>query len=94
MTKTCENGKSAPRLSVAHNWFSDFRVSGPHTPKLIASAPAEDVVLSSDCCVFLMPPLVEGLREFLLFLKSPGVPRETPRLCVTETTPRLFRMTA
>lgn len=57
---------------------------------LIAAAGPGNVVLSSDCGVFVLPPPAEGLREFLLLLEAAGVARADLRRMVTETPARLF----
>lgn len=67
-------------------------VSAPQMAALIAAAPADKVVVSGDCGVFLLPPPVEGLREFLLLLESCGVPRDDLRRMVSDTPARLFRV--
>lgn len=65
-------------------------VAAGEMARLIQAAPAEKVVLSSDCGVFLLPPPVEGLREFLLLLESCGVARSALKPMVSETPARLF----
>ncbi len=60
----------------------------------IAAAPAEMVILSSDCGVSLLPPPVEGLREFLLLLEAAGLGRDHLRMMVSENPKRLFRVSA
>ena len=67
-------------------------VLAPEIVALIAAAPVEQVVVSSDCGVFLLPTPAEGLREFLLLLESCGVPREDLRRMVTQNTGQLFRV--
>lgn len=67
-------------------------VLAPEMTALIAAAPADKVVISGDCGVFLLPPPVEGLRELLLLLESCGVPRENLRRMVTHNTGQLFRL--
>lgn len=57
---------------------------------LIAAAGPGNVVLSSDCGVFVLPPPAEGLRELLLLLEAAGVARADLRRMVTETPARLF----
>jgi hypothetical protein len=56
-----------------------------------AATPAR-TVLSSDCGVAVLPPPVEGLREFLLLVGSTGVPEPDLRRMVTENPARLFRV--
>lgn len=67
-------------------------VSAPEMTARIAAAPDDKVVLSGDCGVFLLPPPVEGLREFLLLLESCGVPCTVLRRAVSETPAALFRL--
>lgn len=67
-------------------------VSAPEMAALIAAAPADKVVLSGDCGVFLLPPPVEGLREFLLLLESCGVERAALHCMVSDTPAALFRL--
>lgn len=68
-------------------------VTLPRLTELIAAVPPERVVLSGDCGVGVLPPPVEGLREFLWSLKLSGVPETTLRLAVGATPARLFRLT-
>jgi predicted metal-dependent TIM-barrel fold hydrolase len=60
----------------------------------IDAAPPEQVILSSDCGVSLLPPPVEGLREFLLLLEAAGLARARLRPMVAENPRRLFRVSA
>ena len=68
-------------------------VTLPRITELIAAVPSEHVVLSGDCGVSVLPPPVEGLREFLWSLKLCGVPETTLRLAVGANPARLFRLT-
>jgi hypothetical protein len=52
----------------------------------------DQIILSSDCGVFLLPPPVEGLREFLLLLEAAGVQRSDLQRMVRETPTRLFKV--
>lgn len=67
-------------------------VTLPRLAELIAAVPPEQVVLSGDCGVAVLPPPVEGLREFLWSLKLCGVPETTLRLAVGANPARLFRV--
>lgn len=67
-------------------------VSAPEMVTLIQSAPVDRVVLSGDCGVFLLPPPVEGLREFLLLLESCGLARDDLRRMTSATPAALFRV--
>jgi hypothetical protein len=62
--------------------------------ELVAAAPPERIVLSGDCGVAVLPPPVEGLREFLWALRLSGVDEATLRLAVGDTPARLFRLAA
>ena len=69
-------------------------VSLPRMAELIRAATPECSVLSSDCGVFVLPPPVEGLREFLLMIESAGFSREELRLMVSDNPAQLFRVGA
>ena len=58
----------------------------------IRAAGVENAVLSSDCGVFLLPPPVEGLREFLLLMGEAGFTDAELRRMSGETPARLFRV--
>ena len=60
--------------------------------ELIAAVPPEQVVLSGDCGVSVLPPPVEGLREFLWSLKLCGVPESTLSRAVGDNPASLFRL--
>ncbi|MGL4241705.1 MAG: DUF6282 family protein, partial [Beijerinckiaceae bacterium] len=60
----------------------------------IRAAPPDRVVLSSDCGVFLLPPPVEGLREFVLLLEAAGIKRKALRSMISDNPKRLFRVSA
>ena len=65
-------------------------VTLPRLIELIAAVPPEHLVLSGDCGVAVLPPPVEGLREFLWSLKLSGVPETTLRRAVSDNPARLF----
>ncbi len=67
-------------------------VTLPRMAELIASAGPENSVLSSDCGVFVLPPPVEGLREFLLMIESAGFQRTALRRMVAENPAHLFKI--
>ena len=69
-------------------------VTLPRLIELIAAVPPEQVVLSGDCGVSVLPPPVEGLREFLWSLKLSGVPETTLRRAVGDNPARLFGLAA
>ena len=52
----------------------------------------EHSILSSDCGVFLLPPPVEGLREFLLLMREAGFTEAELRRMSSETPARLFKV--
>lgn len=60
-----------------------IREAGPH-----------NAILSSDCGVGVLPPPVEGLREFLLLLRHAGIPEADLISMVSATPRRLFRVNA
>ncbi len=67
-------------------------VTIPRIVELIAAAPVELVVLSGDCGVSVLPPPVEGLREFLWALRLSGVAEATLRRAVSDNPARLFHV--
>ncbi len=67
-------------------------VTIPRLVELIAAAPVDRVVLSGDCGVSVLPPPVEGLREFLWALLLSGVAEATLRRAVGDNPARLFRL--
>jgi hypothetical protein len=68
-------------------------VSATQMATLIRCAPEEQVILSGDCGVFLLPPPVEGLREFLLLMCSCGVEKLSLQRLVRENPRKLFALT-
>lgn len=68
------------------------RVSATQMATLIRCAPEDRVILSGDCGVFLLPPPVEGLREFLLLMCSCGVAKLSLQRMVRENPQQLFRL--
>ena len=67
-------------------------VTIPRIVELIAAAPPDQVVLSGDCGVSVLPPPVEGLREFLWALRLSGVAEATLQRAVRDNPGRLFRI--
>ena len=65
-------------------------VSVPQMARLIRAATPERAVVSSDCGVFVLPPPVEGLREFLLLLEAAGFSRADLRAMSAINPARLF----
>jgi len=58
----------------------------------IRAAGPDGAVLSSDCGVGVLPPPVEGLREFLVLLGLSGVEPDALRRMTSDTPRRLFRI--
>ena len=67
------------------------RVTAPAMASLALAAGPDNLVLSSDCGVFLLPPPVEGLRCFVLLLEACGVPSAVLLAAIGATPARLFR---
>jgi len=59
---------------------------------LIHAATPERTVLSGDCGVYVLPPPVEGLREFLLMIESTGFVAEAIRTMVSNNPGHLFKV--
>ena len=57
-------------------------------------AAGERAIVSSDCGVFLLPPPVEGFREFMLLLEAEGFNDGQLRQMSTANPARLFRVGA
>ncbi|MFK8081702.1 MAG: DUF6282 family protein [Granulosicoccus sp.] len=69
------------------------RVSPVDIAHLIGTVPEQQVILSSDCGVFLLPPPREGLREFLLLLNSCGLSPLSLQRMVRENPRKLYGIT-
>ena len=67
-------------------------VPAPLMAERLRAAGAENAILSSDCGVFLLPPPVGGLREFLLLMREAGFSDVELRRMSAETPARLFRV--
>ncbi len=67
-------------------------VSLPAMVELIRTATPEKAIVNSDGGVFVLPPPVEALREFLLLLESAGCSRADLRTMSSTTPERLFRL--
>ena len=65
-------------------------VPAPLMAERIRAAGVGSSILSSDCGVFLLPPPVEGLREFLLLMREAGFSEADLRRMSSETPARLF----
>ena len=59
--------------------------------RIRAAGPAH-TILSSDCGIFLLPPPVEGFREFMMLVESEGFSPDEIRLMNTDNPARLFRV--
>ena len=64
----------------------------PVMVELIRAATPERSLVNSDGGVFLLPPPVEALREFLLLLESAGFSRDELRIMSHTNPGRLFRV--
>ncbi|MEM6486749.1 MAG: DUF6282 family protein [Pseudomonadota bacterium] len=67
-------------------------VSAPQMAALVAAAGAGNAILNSDCGVFVLPPPVEGLREFLLVMREAGIAEADLRRMTVDVPTRLFRL--
>ena len=67
-------------------------VSLPRMAELIRAATPAQTVLSGDCGVFVLPPPVEGFREFLLMIQSAGFSREMISLMTVLNPAYLFKV--
>lgn len=69
-------------------------VAAPEMAGLIAAAGPDSAILNSDCGVFVLPPPVEGLREFLLLMREAGIAEADLRRMTSDVPKRLFRLGA
>ena len=60
--------------------------------EIIRAAGPDSCIVSSDCGVYLLPPPVEGLREFLLLLETSGMDRGALRRMSVDNPTRLFKV--
>jgi len=60
------------------------------TPRIRAAG--DRAILSSDAGVYLMPPPVEALREFVVLIESEGFTEIEIRRMIGENPARLFRV--
>lgn len=67
-------------------------VAAPEMAGLIAAAGPSNAILNSDCGVFVLPPPVEGLREFLLLMGEAGIAEADLRRMTTDVPNALFRL--
>jgi hypothetical protein len=85
----------ATQVGLTHVDAQRHRIAGTTATEvatLIRAAGEDNVVLSSDCGVALLPPPVEGLREFLLLLEATGIERNALRQMVADNAVRLFKV--
>ena len=62
--------------------------------ELIRAATPERTILSSDCGVYVLPPPVEGFREFLLMIESAGFSADAIDVMAGSNPARLFKVPA
>ncbi|MGH1479475.1 MAG: DUF6282 family protein [Geminicoccales bacterium] len=67
-------------------------VSLPVMVELIRAATPEQTIVNSDAGVFILPPPVEALREFLLLLKSAGFSRDELLIMSSKNPGQLFHI--
>jgi hypothetical protein len=67
-------------------------VSLPAMVELIRAAAPERTIVNSDAGVFLLPPPVEALREFLLLLQSAGLSETDLRIMSCANPGKLFQL--
>jgi hypothetical protein len=67
-------------------------VSVPQMARLIRTATPARAVVSGDCGVFVLPPPVEGFREFLLLLEAAGFSRADLTVMSAANPARLFKV--
>ncbi len=67
-------------------------VNLPRMAQLITEATPARTVLSGDCGVFVLPPPVEGFREFLLMIESAGFNREMLHQMASLNPAELFKV--
>lgn len=67
-------------------------VSLPSMVELIRAATPERTIINSDAGVFLLPPPVEALREFLLLLRSTGLSEADLRIMSNVNPGKLFKV--
>jgi predicted metal-dependent phosphotriesterase family hydrolase len=69
---------------AAHSVIQDF------TPRIRAAG--DHAILSSDAGVYLLPPPVEALREFVVLVESEGFTEIEIRRMISENPANLFRV--
>ncbi len=87
----------ATAVSLTHVDAEKHRIQASGLDEMVGrirAAPGDKVVLSSDCGVSLLPPPVEGLRQFVLLLEAAGLGREMLRPMIHDNPKRLFKVSA
>lgn len=67
-------------------------VSIAQMAELVRAATPERAILSSDCGIFILPPPVEGFREFLLLMEGAGFKRRDLLSMAAENPAELFKV--
>jgi len=60
--------------------------------ELVRAAGPKQAILSSDCGIFILPPPVEGFREFLLLMEGAGFNRTDLRSMAAGNPAKLFKV--
>ncbi len=86
----------ATQVGLTHVDQEKHRVATDSIEHLIPrlDAAGERAILSSDAGVFLLPPPVEAMREFLVLLEAAGVPQRRLLPMITTNPAALFRIGA
>ena len=85
----------ATQVGLTHVDSEKHRVKGFAIQEMAVAIRAtgiEHAIVSSDCGVFVLPPPVEGFREFMLLLESEGFTEAEIRRMNTTNPTRLFRI--
>lgn len=67
-------------------------VSIAQMAELVRAATPQRAILSSDCGIFILPPPVEGFREFLLLMEGAGFNRRDLLSMAAENPAELFKV--
>jgi hypothetical protein len=85
----------ATQLGLTHVDAEKHKATPVDLPKmaqLITVATPARTVLSGDCGVFVLPPPVEGFREFLLMIESAGFDHDMLRQMAAQNPAHLFKV--
>lgn len=85
----------ATQVGLTHADAEKHRSAGTtiqEMAKVIRAAGPEHCIVSTDCGISLLPPPVEGFREFMLLLESEGFTEAEIRRMNTENPSALFRV--